>query len=785
MTSINFTTSLNGKIQTTLVSKLAKKLKVATTATAYEVISTSDTSHTKPYFDIDYKEVDHAKDFKQVYETKAESILKPGTDFICKHFKCNYDDLAISESIYDNKISYHIIVATMKILHPELVNFKNTHKDTFKKLNIDPAVYGRGVQKIQKFRLIHTTKEEGVVLKPSPLIMVNKCDVKNHFISYTDNLPIFKLPKQEIQIQQQPKIKQAVKTPLVVKTVQVKATKDVNPIVDNIKFILEHLTPETIYDTEKWISIVFGIYNEMHDNKISLEITRQIIHQFSKRSENEVGISNYKASKVDAYITGLTPGTNKKCGIGTLLFYLKQDNLEKFNEYQKKDNSYDDQTYEKIKERFEETHFKIRKPLLFYEVLEGDTYGYSTIDFKQLNAELFYYVFDKDKNEYKKKDFINTWLKDGDKREYNNLDFYPNISKCPKTIYNTFKDFKVNNNKYTDEELEDVDISPILDHIKMVLVNGDAAGYEYVLKWCANIFQKPDELSRVALIFKSKEGVGKGIFMDLLSEIIGESYSKSITGAKNVFGAFNGIAENQLLINLNEASGGDTYDFVEDLKTSITDKCVRVQKKYQDTRVVNNYARYIIFTNNQNCIKISENDRRYVGFQCSDPKTAEYYDVLTDAIKSDKAQYKFYKYLCAIDITDYNFAKNMPKTEFYNDMKLMNASKELLFVKHIYDSKDRKDTYKGGNLFELFKHYLINNNYLKYDKNAVKFGITIKDIPGVTKKLSNGIKYKFNYEVIKTYLQTVGMVQTCAFNDSDSDDDSDTDDDQYYSEDSC
>lgn len=782
MSKIQYTTTLSSPVQTTSVIKMASKLKKPTTATVYEILSTTADSYNKPYFDIDYKESEHPTTFAEMLKNKEDSILKPSTDFICKHFKCKYSDLAISESSYTDKISYHVIIPTMKVNHFDLVEFKNHHTPEFKKLNMDPAVYGRGAKGFQKFRMCHTTKEVGKVKSPSTLKMLDTSyKITDHFISYTEGLPIFELPKA-VLVQSEKKLPSSAVKP---KPAQVMKHQDGdNTVVDNIRFIINNINTERSFDTSTWMKIVFAIFNEAHENGIDADITSELIHSFSMKSENEIGISNYNKAAVTKYINNLKPGSNQKCTIATLLYYLKEDNIEKFNEYQSNNNPYSKLTYDAIKTTFELTHFKTRSPLGFYEILGSRTTYYSVKDFKQLNTELFYYR--KVEGVYKKKKFITAWFEDPKKREYDFMDFYPDPTKCPPEIYNTFDGFAINDTakKYTDKQIEDADITNILDHIKNVLCNKNVDGYEYVLKWCANIVQQPDTLSRTALIFKSKEGVGKGLFMTLLEKIVGVKYTLQMTGAENIFGAFNDQIENRLLINMNEASGSNSFDFVESLKSCITDDKGRLQKKYHATREINNYIRYIIFTNNDNCVKISDNDRRYVGFQCGEVQSPEYYNLLTKSIMSELCQLKFYKYLMAIDIKNFNFTANRPITAFYNEMRLRNASAELLFIKDLFDEQQHS-VYTTKSFYNMFKEYLIESGNVKYQTTVTKFGLSMTDIPGVEKYKSGTMKYRLNFPMIKTHLEKCGLLEQYAFDDDEdnneieieSDSDSDVDSD--------
>lgn len=56
-------------------------------------------------------------------------------------------------------------------------------------------------------------------------------------------------------------------------------------------------------------------------------------------------------------------------------------------------------------------------------------------------------------------------------------------------------------------------VKPVLDHIRVVLCADDVDVYEFVLKWIAHVRQRPAAKSEVALLFYSKPGTGKSIFL--------------------------------------------------------------------------------------------------------------------------------------------------------------------------------------------------------------------------------------------------------------------------------
>jgi hypothetical protein len=49
-----------------------------------------------------------------------------------------------------------------------------------------------------------------------------------------------------------------------------------------------------------------------------------------------------------------------------------------------------------------------------------------------------------------------------------------------------------------------------LEHVFDIICRGDPALYEYVMKWCASVYQYPEHKISVALFLSGGQGCGKG-----------------------------------------------------------------------------------------------------------------------------------------------------------------------------------------------------------------------------------------------------------------------------------
>jgi hypothetical protein len=84
-----------------------------------------------------------------------------------------------------------------------------------------------------------------------------------------------------------------------------------------------------------------------------------------------------------------------------------------------------------------------------------------------------------------------------------------------------------------------------------------------VLKWLASKVQKPSIIPNVSLLFQSDQGTGKDTFFDWFgNNILGSQYYLNEDKAELLFGRFNSLIENRLLIVVNETSAKDTIQMI-------------------------------------------------------------------------------------------------------------------------------------------------------------------------------------------------------------------------------
>jgi len=209
--------------------------------------------------------------------------------------------------------------------------------------------------------------------------------------------------------------------------------------------------------------------------------------------------------------------------------------------------------------------------------------------------------------------FFKKWLDDPDKRSYSTTDFFPPPMRTQTGIFNTFREFSIQSVPYTKPKCPKL----YKQHIQL-LTGNDTEGTEYILNYLAHLVQKPGERPLVALLFKSRQGVGKNLFFGKIgSRLLGEHYYKEIETLDSIFGNFTSI-QNQLLVVIDELSGKEAFSQNNRIKQLVTSEKIKVNEKYKPTYSTNNFGRYVFFSNENTPVKIELSDRRFVAFE-SDP----------------------------------------------------------------------------------------------------------------------------------------------------------------------
>ena len=248
---------------------------------------------------------------------------------------------------------------------------------------------------------------------------------------------------------------------------------------------------------------------------------------------------------------------------------------------------------------------------------------YTFEDFKKLHCNKKVEVVEIKGNSKTKKKFkiAEEWLESESRRTFYKTGFYP-ANDNSSDEYNFWKGFPL--------QPVEGDSSKFWWHVEHIICGGDTESYIYVRKWLAHMIQKPESLPRIAIVISSKQGIGKGMFTGVLSELLYANNFVEIADMDKLLGQFNNLLMNKLLVVANEATWGGNRKDSGKLKALITDSNMTIEQKGIDTFQWKNYGRYIFCSNNSWVVSTDSDDRRFVFLDPSTEKKGDtkYFDDL-------------------------------------------------------------------------------------------------------------------------------------------------------------
>lgn len=410
--------------------------------------------------------------------------------------------------------------------------------------------------------------------------------------------------------------------------------------------------------------------------------------------------------------------------------------------------------YSVMKYKFETYNCKIKNPLMYVNWDSRDE-----MHFK--NKSQFGDLYENMTFTYngKTKSFTKTWFKDPNIKCYEKIDFLPN-SDDP-TILNLFDGFVVEKLDCDDN----ADLSLWLSHAKTLVGNNDTY-LDWLLDYICHLVCKPEEKPGIALTFKSDEGVGKNMwFENLINNVLGEQYIYVCNDVASIFDRFSVALKNRLMVIVEETDAVHSFKFHEKLKAAITGQYDMYEQKGVQSVKMKSLIRYIFFSNNDVCRKITARNRRDVIFESSSENIGdyEYFSKLSDYLAKPETSRSIYKFLKdrfeKKKITKKMLLLTKPTTEIHKEMAKSTIPKELFFLKDKIDtlkfnSEDENEIIeteeRPKKLFSDYVKYMESCRY-KHIKSKDKFTKAMSKI--FNKRRSNGTIYQITEVDFNNYLK--------------------------------
>ncbi len=293
-----------------------------------------------------------------------------------------------------------------------------------------------------------------------------------------------------------------------------------------------------------------------------------------------------------------------------------------------------------------------------------------------------------------------------------------------------------------------------------VLCGDNETNWLYFEKWIAQMIQQPGNIIGISVLLKSIEGCGKGFICEVIKKIIGDEYFYQSGNAEtDVFNRFSTALRFRIFININECKAKTNYDYNDLIKHIITAPSITYEEKGKQSIVIRNCARLLFTTNNDFAMPITEDERRFVIFECSTKYKgdAEKWNKLFRYIENPKIIKQLYLHFMNVNIDNVNWINDRPKTEAYTELITYNIPKELKFITDLaingYKNKEEKIEMPMSHMYKKFREYLDKTGCTEYSTNSMKLGIQMNKYKQLYEKhkLHGIMIYKFECKKILDY----------------------------------
>jgi len=157
-----------------------------------------------------------------------------------------------------------------------------------------------------------------------------------------------------------------------------------------------------------------------------------------------------------------------------------------------------------------------------------------------------------------------------------------------------------------------------LEFVKEVICNNNKEYFDYLMDFLSDLFQNPNSSTSIVPVIISKQGAGKGLFIQMLQNILGKKYSTRVDSLENILGQFNEIIENKLFINLDEATFGRSKKEQGRLKSLTGNSNITINGKNRPAYNIDFSARFVVTSNDMTPVGVEEGDRRFFVLEASD-----------------------------------------------------------------------------------------------------------------------------------------------------------------------
>lgn len=699
---------------------------IETHSEGYEIIS----GPCLPYLDFDLvvNNEDEVKN-QQLHWLKrcmfAITLMTPSPDLqITVKSACGF---SASKQVW--KISFHFIIHGVGF-YPSGSDFKKSIDPIFftnSKLGVgssnlrlfDHAVY-KSNNKDQLFRLIHTSKCGDdrpcrlTVVRKGDIVVYDACSAVSIMATMITNIsgekPADCEPFEAVEFD----------TP---KRCTESKQHDA-PTVEQIRNSVMSLGSHRVDDWEAWRNVILALGHTGHNYEMDLS---SLAHEFSKQSPK------YNAYEVSRVFNGAPHYTEKPITFGSIVHWLKEDNPDKHaaifmpiehfasvinavKNIDAPEPRLDDLAPEKAAEPTDPAYkkagewhyadwkyFKKNKTKVKAEELaqyfedsiihasnEGNSIIFSknnmpdgTVKYTPMSRVPFQTTMDNFKVSLvgsEECSMGNLYREHYQNKSFDYVDFVPwlKTDPTPSNVFNKFPGFRYPFKKLTPDEYKEAcaRVKIITDHID--IIGGEHA--DLMFDFLCDIGQNPGRKPKICFVVKSAQGAGKNILFEFIMRLIGKGMTNMFQEINQLTNKFNSRLEGSLFNCGNEVSNYAGHKIADALKARVIDDDITIELKGINTYDVRDFARYVLLSNNDFCIRVDPGCRRYVIVESSPVKIGDtkWFDDLAKCME-DHAQ-DFWNVMCNRDISDFNPYMKAPMSEVKREIMMDSISPAIQFM---------------------------------------------------------------------------------------------------------
>ena len=174
-----------------------------------------------------------------------------------------------------------------------------------------------------------------------------------------------------------------------------------------------------------------------------------------------------------------------------------------------------------------------------------------------------------------------------------------------------------------------------LMHMKEIVCGGNSNHYEWLLDWCADLFQDPANPKGCCIVMRGAEGAGKGTLANTLGEMFGPHYRHLIDDS-HLLSNFNAHMIDALFVFADEITWGGNKKTAGKLKGMVTEKYLVGERKGIDAVGYRNMIHMIIASNAEWVIPAGSNSRRWFMLDVADDKarSTQYFRDIYDELEN-------------------------------------------------------------------------------------------------------------------------------------------------------